>query len=108
MKEEKKLTKFLILGGLGEMYDEVPSKSFQITVYQKDYKTPDWFSDSVAYRDVRIAVRFNHRSAVTAFYPALFFKQGKIPSYCGTAEVQSFRQFFHRCELFLTEYLAYF
>ena len=39
-----------LLGGLGEMYDEVPSKSFQITVYRKDYKTPDWFSDSVAYQ----------------------------------------------------------
>lgn len=39
-----------LLGGLGEMYNEFPSKSFQITVYQKDYKTPDWFSESIVYQ----------------------------------------------------------
>ena len=32
------------------MYNEFPSKSFQITVYQKDYKTPDWFSESIVYQ----------------------------------------------------------
>lgn len=39
-----------LFGGLGKMYDELPSKFFQITVYKKDYKTPEWFSDSVAYQ----------------------------------------------------------
>lgn len=39
-----------LLGGLGEMYKDLPEKSFQITVYKKDYKTPDWFSGSVAYQ----------------------------------------------------------
>ncbi|MBR6710232.1 MAG: 4-alpha-glucanotransferase, partial [Selenomonadaceae bacterium] len=34
------------LGGLGELYHHVPP-SFQITVYNKGAKTPDWFKHSV-------------------------------------------------------------
>lgn len=41
---------FELLGGMGEMYEELPDKCFQITVYKKDYKTPEWFSRSVAYQ----------------------------------------------------------
>ena len=37
------------LGGLGEVYDHVPP-SFQITVYNKGAKTPDWFKHSVMYQ----------------------------------------------------------
>lgn len=38
------------LGGKGEMSFQLASHSFQITVYNKDYKTPDWFKKSVAYQ----------------------------------------------------------
>ena len=37
------------LGGLGSCYDQVPP-SFQITVYNKGAKTPDWFKHSVMYQ----------------------------------------------------------
>ena len=37
------------LGGLGTLYDHVPP-SFQITVYEKGSKTPDWFKHSVMYQ----------------------------------------------------------
>ena len=37
------------LGGVGELYDKIPP-SFQITVYEKDAKTPDWFKHSVMYQ----------------------------------------------------------
>ena len=36
------------LGGEGAIYDYEPN-SFQITVYRKEYTTPDWFKDSVMY-----------------------------------------------------------
>lgn len=38
------------LGGLGRMYDEIPTSKYQITVYSKDFKTPEWFSKSIAYQ----------------------------------------------------------
>ena len=38
------------LGGLGEMSFNMPSNSFQITVYEADYKTPEWFKTGVAYQ----------------------------------------------------------
>lgn len=38
------------LGGLGEMSFNMPERSFQITVYNEDYKTPDWFKTGVAYQ----------------------------------------------------------
>lgn len=38
-----------MLGGLGVMYNEAP-KAYQITVYDKEYKTPEWFSGSVMYQ----------------------------------------------------------
>lgn len=37
------------LGGLGQVYNRIPP-SFQITVYKEDYKTPDWFKNSIAYQ----------------------------------------------------------
>lgn len=36
-------------GGVGDVYDHVPP-SFQITVYNKGAKTPDWFKHSVMYQ----------------------------------------------------------
>ncbi|MBQ7974257.1 MAG: glycoside hydrolase family 13 protein [Clostridia bacterium] len=38
------------LGGMGEMYEKKPESLYQITVYSKDYKTPEWFKKSVAYQ----------------------------------------------------------
>jgi len=38
------------LGGLGECYSNIPEHCFQITVYEENYKTPDWFKEGVAYQ----------------------------------------------------------
>ncbi len=38
------------LGGLGQQYDEKPAIAYQITVYDKDYKTPDWIKNAVVYQ----------------------------------------------------------
>lgn len=38
------------LGGIGRIYNDEPSKSYQITVYNDYYKTPDWFKKGVAYQ----------------------------------------------------------
>lgn len=38
------------LGGLGEIYDKVPDTAYQITVYDKAYKTPEWFKEGIAYQ----------------------------------------------------------
>ena len=38
------------LGGLGEITENETLNSFQITVYDKNFKTPEWFYDSVMYQ----------------------------------------------------------
>ncbi len=38
------------LGGIGEIYDHIPERRYQITVYSADYKTPDWFKKSICYQ----------------------------------------------------------
>lgn len=38
------------LGGKGEIYYHMPERKYQITVYSPDYKTPDWFKDSICYQ----------------------------------------------------------
>lgn len=38
------------LGGLGEVYQNEPDCLYQITVYSADYKTPEWFRESVVYQ----------------------------------------------------------
>lgn len=40
----------LMLGGQGEKYDYIPESKFQITVYDKDFKTPDWMKNAVVYQ----------------------------------------------------------
>ena len=37
------------LGGVGKIYEEAP-RAYQITVYNEDYRTPEWFSGSVMYQ----------------------------------------------------------
>lgn len=38
------------LGGIGEICNSVPENLYQITVYSPDFKTPDWFKNSVVYQ----------------------------------------------------------
>ena len=38
------------LGGVGELYFDYAPPAFQITVYRKGAKTPDWFKHSVMYQ----------------------------------------------------------
>ncbi len=38
------------LGGLGAQYPELPPLKYQITVYDKTFKTPDWFKERIAYQ----------------------------------------------------------
>jgi len=38
------------LGGLGKVYENEPDVAYQITVYSPDYKTPEWFRESVIYQ----------------------------------------------------------
>lgn len=38
------------LGGLGEQNPEPPALKYQITVYDKSYRAPEWFKEKVAYQ----------------------------------------------------------
>ncbi|MBR4721132.1 MAG: glycoside hydrolase family 13 protein [Clostridia bacterium] len=38
------------LGGIGNTYDTIPYKKYQITVYDESYKTPEWWRESVCYQ----------------------------------------------------------
>ena len=38
------------LGGAGKVTDEPAANSYQITVYDKDFHTPDWFKDKIMYQ----------------------------------------------------------
>ncbi len=38
------------LGGKGVMTATIPNNAFQITVYKKEYETPEWFKNAVAYQ----------------------------------------------------------
>lgn len=40
----------LHLGGLGEEYLTPPESRYQITVYEKNYTTPDWMKEAVVYQ----------------------------------------------------------
>lgn len=37
-------------GGPGRVYDESPDLSFQLTVYDPNFRTPDWLKDAVVYQ----------------------------------------------------------
>ncbi len=51
------------LGGVGQMYPSFPGKQFQITVYAKEYETPDWVKNAVVYQ----------------IFPDRFFRSGDTP-----------------------------
>lgn len=38
------------LGGIGKVTDEPAANSYQITVYDKSYHTPEWFKDRIMYQ----------------------------------------------------------
>ncbi len=38
------------LGGVGHLYADEPDISYQITVYAKSFKTPDWFKNAIMYQ----------------------------------------------------------
>ena len=38
-----------MLGGIGKIYEDSP-KAYQVTVYSRDYHTPQWFAGSVMYQ----------------------------------------------------------
>jgi 4-alpha-glucanotransferase len=38
------------LGGLGRIYNTIPDKKFQITVYDKNFETPLWWKNSICYQ----------------------------------------------------------
>ena len=38
------------LGGIGNVYDAIPAKKYQITIYDESYKTPKWWCESVCYQ----------------------------------------------------------
>ena len=40
----------LMMGGMGEVYDHIPESKFQITVYDKNFTTPDRMKNSVMYQ----------------------------------------------------------
>lgn len=53
----------LMLGGIGESCTDIPHKHFQITVYEKDFKTPDWMKNAVVYQ----------------IFPDRFYRYGDTP-----------------------------
>lgn len=38
------------LGGIGKIYDSIPDKKYQITVYDENFVTPDWWKNSICYQ----------------------------------------------------------
>jgi len=38
------------LGGIGKVYDKIPDKKYQITVYDENFTTPDWWKNSICYQ----------------------------------------------------------
>lgn len=52
-----------LLGGLGVEYAEKPDKCYQITVYEKEFKTPQWLKNAVVYQ----------------IFPDRFYRSGDTP-----------------------------
>lgn len=38
------------LGGIGKIYDNIPDKKYQITVYDENFTTPGWWKNSICYQ----------------------------------------------------------
>lgn len=82
------------LGGVGKIYENIPDHHFQITVYDEDYKTPDWFKEGIAYQ----------------IFPDRFFNGNEDGSFLGNREDIIKRNWndtpFYKAEQFGGEYKA--
>lgn len=76
------------LGGQSETYDYTPENRFQITVYEKEFKTPEWMKDAVIYQ----------------IFPDRFFRSGDTPFHGIKREWGSTP--FYKKEQFGGEYLS--
>ncbi|MBR5614639.1 MAG: glycoside hydrolase family 13 protein [Clostridia bacterium] len=70
------------LGGVGQQSDYPTDISYQITVYDKDFKTPDWFKKSIMYQifpdrffkeDIEIKNKLNQYRMHDDWYEPMFF-----------------------------------
>ncbi len=70
------------LGGVGQQSDYPTDISYQITVYDKDFKTPDWFKKSIMYQifpdrffkeDIEIKNKRNQYRMHDDWYEPMFF-----------------------------------
>lgn len=82
------------LGGVGKIYQNIPDHHFQITVYDEDYKTPDWFKEGIAYQ----------------IFPDRFFNGNEDGSFLGARDDIIKRNWndmpFYKAEQFGGEYKA--
>lgn len=82
------------LGGKGEMSYDKPANSYQVTVYNEDYKTPEWFKTGVAYQ----------------IFPDRFYNGNEDGSFLGNRTDIIKRNWgdqpFYKAEQFGGEYLA--
>lgn len=82
-----------MLGGIGEIYENNP-KPYQITVYDKDFSVPKWFSGSVMYQ----------------IFPDRFYNANKDGEFLGNRQDIIKRRWgetpFYKKEQFGGEYLA--
>ncbi len=82
------------LGGKGEMSFEKPANSYQITVYNEDYKTPEWFKTGIAYQ----------------IFPDRFYNGNEDGSFLGSRTDIIKREWgeqpYYKAEQFGGEYLA--
>lgn len=80
------------LGGVGMATENVPANSFQITIYDKKYKTPEWFKNAVAYQ----------------IFPDRFYNGNEDGSFSGSREDIIRREWgdtpFYKAEQFGGEY----
>ncbi len=82
------------LGGKGEMSFEKPANSYQITVYNEEYKTPEWFKTGIAYQ----------------IFPDRFYNGNEDGSFLGSRTDIIKREWgeqpYYKAEQFGGEYLA--
>ena len=82
------------LGGKGCEYETIPQNLYQVTIYNENYKTPDWFKNSVVYQ----------------IFPDRFYNSSENGSFSGNRQDIIKRQWgetpYYKSEQFGGEYLA--
>ncbi len=76
------------LGGAGQTYTSFPNRLYQVTVYDKDFKTPEWIKNAVVYQ----------------IFPDRFFRSGDTPFH--GIERRWGEEPFYTAEQFGGEYLS--